>query len=97
MEPFFARIRVLLDTPTHVDGDTTAKPLTGFFRNIGVVAADLNEAKACLEHSVLEGAIDWAYSEFVEMSKVDPEIARRYNLHPRTTSKVWYASGRIFF
>ena len=40
MEPFFARIRVLLDTPANVDGDTTTKPLSGFFRNIGVMAAD---------------------------------------------------------
>jgi hypothetical protein len=58
-EPFFARIRVLLDTPTQVDGDLTSKPLTGFFRNIGVVATDLNEAKECLKRSVTEGTIDW--------------------------------------
>jgi hypothetical protein len=97
MEPFFARIRVLLDTPTYIDGDTTTKPLTGFFWNIGVVAADLNEAKACLEHSVIEGAIDLANTEFIEISKVDPEIAGRYNLRPHTTCRVWYTSGRIFF
>lgn len=97
MEPFFARIRVLLDTPAHVDGDTTTKPLTGFFRNIGIVAADLNEAKACLEHSVIEGVIDWANTEFIEMSKVDSEIAGRYHLHPQTPCRVWYTSGRIFF
>jgi hypothetical protein len=97
MEPFFARIRVLLDTPTHLDGDLTSKPLTGFFRNIGVVARDLDEAKECLERSVTEGTIDWANSDFTEMSKVNPEIAARYNLQPHTTCRVWYTSGRIFF
>ena len=97
MEPFFARIRVLLDTPTHLDGNLTSKPLSGFFRNIGVVARDLDEAKECLERSVMEGAIDWANTEFIEMRKVDPEIALRCNLLQHATCGVWYTSGRVFF
>lgn len=97
MEPFFARIRVLLDTPAHIDGDLTSNPLSGFFRNIGVLARDVDEAKQCLKRSVIEGEIDWENTEFIEMSKVDPEIAARCNLQPHTTCRVWYTSGRIFF
>src|SRR5947209_7455862 len=97
MEPFFVRIRVLLDTPTHIDGDLTSKPLTGFFRNIGLVASDIDEAKQYLQSSVIEGVIDWAKTELIEMSEVDPGIAARYKLLEYATCGIWYKSGRIFF
>jgi hypothetical protein len=97
MKPFFAKIRVLLEAPAYIDDDLTSKPISGFYRIIGVVAKDLNEAKQCLQGTATEGAIDWVKTEFVEMSKVDPEIAKRYNLYKHDTSGVWYSSGRIFF
>jgi hypothetical protein len=97
MKPFFCTLRVILDQPiVNLDpGAAPGKPLVGYYRSIGVRAANHNEAIRLFSEAVPDGRIDWEQSKFVEFEQLENDIAERYrasNNAPR-----WYLSGRALF